>query len=341
MLLDPLSFHDFLKDNFNAGQPPESEDCLYVNVFAPSTPPCPTGSAVMVFIYGGNFQLGNSYALDGSHFASDEDVILVTFNYRTNGMFAFTKAKSSSDSVVTVFGFPPPDLIPAKQNLGFLDQRMALQWVQKNIHAFGGDPNKVLIFGQSAGAQSVDNLITSIPDNPPFYAAITQSGQYSYLTPGLLDTESAYWESLLNAVNCSNTDNTAALSCLKTVPVDTLRSVIEVGEMIFYPAVDNTTMIYDPINARKTGKFAKVPLMGGNVAQEGPINVFGQDNLTAYLDQNFGRVPSLEQEVIQAYPRQPGETDNDVIARIFADFYFICVSNDSYQLCGEFTLTSF
>lgn len=207
--------------------------------------------------------------------------------------------------------------------------------MQKNIHSFGGDANKVLIFGQSAGAMSVDNMITSMPNNPPFHAAITQSGQYSYLAPGLLNSETFYWQPLIETLNCSNADDTTALDCLKNVPVDTLRSAVEVGEMLFYPAVDNVTMIYDPINARRTGKIAKVPIVGGNVAQEGPINVFGQDNLTAFLDQDFGAIPSVRQAVIDAYPRLDGETDNQLIARIFADFYFVCVSCSSFHICDQ------
>jgi carboxylesterase type B len=225
-----------------------------------------------------------------------------------------------------VLGFPPPTRIPAMQNLGFLDQRLALQWVQNNIHAFGGDPNKVTIFGQSAGAMSVDNLITSMPDNPPFRAAITQSGQYSYLAPGLDDSDKYNWQPLLSLLNCTNTNDTAALDCVKAVPLDILRSTIEINELIFYPAVDNVTMIATPINARLKGNIAKVPLIGGNVASEGPVNVFGQNNITAFLEQDFGAIPSVLQAVVENYPRQTGESDNSLIARIFADFYFICVS---------------
>jgi carboxylesterase type B len=75
-----------------------------------------------------------------------------------------------------VFGFPgSPELPKEDSNLGFLDQRAALEWARRNIKAFGGDPNKITILGQSAGGWSVDALLTSYTDNPPFHAAILQS----------------------------------------------------------------------------------------------------------------------------------------------------------------------
>jgi carboxylesterase type B len=84
---------------------------------------------------------------------------------------------------VTLFGFPSsPELPPTGHNLGFLDQRFGLDWVQRNIHAFGGSRDKLTVFGESARALSIDALLTSLPANstPPFRGAILESGQYSY-----------------------------------------------------------------------------------------------------------------------------------------------------------------
>ncbi|UKZ48112.1 hypothetical protein TrVGV298_002348 [Trichoderma virens] len=127
----------------NTPPPPagESEDCLSVNVYAPASP---GAKPVMVWIYGGGFTLGfnSDPRWDGSLMAADQNIIVVSVNYRTN-----------------VFGFPRSPQLPLDhQNLGFLDQRFALDWVQRNIHAFGGDPKRVTIFGESAGAASVDAL---------------------------------------------------------------------------------------------------------------------------------------------------------------------------------------
>lgn len=141
----PLASQEFTELVFNTPTPQESEDCLYLNVYAPAAPAAGKGRAVMFWIYGGSLEFGNAGqpAYDGSHFAAYEDVIVVSTNYRTN-----------------VFGFPSsPELNLTGHNLGFLDQRFALDWVQNNIQAFGGDPEKVTI---------------SFPrnSNPPFRAAI-------------------------------------------------------------------------------------------------------------------------------------------------------------------------
>jgi len=118
----------------------ESEDCLFLNVFAPSTPAPAGGRAVLFWIYGGALQFGSAGLpeYDGSGFAAYQDVIVVTTNYRTN-----------------VFGFSNSPEIPfGEQNSGFLDQRKALEWVQGNIARLGGDPAAVTIFGESAGGYS-------------------------------------------------------------------------------------------------------------------------------------------------------------------------------------------
>ncbi|TEA19401.1 Carboxylesterase 5A [Colletotrichum sidae] len=131
-----------------------SEDCLFLNVYAPARVGCSTsGRPVLVWIHGGWLRSGTASQrmFDGSSFASEQGIVVVTFNYRLN-----------------IFGFPNSPQLPLRQqNLGFLDQRLALQWVQTNIHAFGGDPAKVTIAGESSGGSSVDRLVTTIHDNPP------------------------------------------------------------------------------------------------------------------------------------------------------------------------------
>ncbi|KAF1972845.1 alpha/beta-hydrolase [Bimuria novae-zelandiae CBS 107.79] len=122
----------------------EASACMYPRirvVFAPYTPAPKEGRAVMVWIYGGGLYNGDASmaAYDGSHFAAFEDVIIVAANYRTN-----------------VFGFPStPDLPLEERNLGFLDQRFALEWVRRNIYAFGGDSGKATVFDEQSVLRGV------------------------------------------------------------------------------------------------------------------------------------------------------------------------------------------
>ena len=145
---------------------PVSEDCLYLNVWRPasSTTPLP----VMVWVYGGGYISGGSSApiTDGAQFAK-RGVVLVSFNYRL-GRFGF-------------FGHPALTATAAQTgeplgNYGYMDQIAALKWVQRNIAAFGGDPNNVTIFGESAGGESIHNLVTSPMAANLFHKAINESG---------------------------------------------------------------------------------------------------------------------------------------------------------------------
>ena len=250
-------------------------------------------------------------AYDGSMFAGYQDVILVAPNYRTN-----------------VFGFPnSPELPVTGQNLGFLDQRFALDWVQRNIHAFGGDPKKVTIFGESAGAFSVDALLTSFPKNstPPFRGAILESGQISYrAAPEAPSTPS--WEALAAALNCTGTSN---LTCIRAAPATTIQNIIDVQSLVFNPIADNVTLVQSPAAARLSGNIANIPVLSGTNAQEGRVFEVGQDNVTQYVQSTFGAVPGLPEQIEAAYPLGENglESAYDVISQIFTEVEFQCVSH--------------
>ncbi|MGH9718429.1 MAG: carboxylesterase/lipase family protein [Candidatus Acidiferrales bacterium] len=140
-----------------------SEDCLYINVWAPrnrGAKPLP----VMFWIYGGGFVNGGSSPApyDGSHFA-EKGVVFVSFNYRLArfGFFAFPALLKEGGEV---------------GNYAFMDQIAALKWVRRNIGAFGGNPKQVTIFGESAGGDSVNVLVTSPPAKGLFVRAMVESG---------------------------------------------------------------------------------------------------------------------------------------------------------------------
>lgn len=135
-----------------------SEDCLKINVYVPALAKRPL--PVMVFIHGGAFIMGDSgKLLYAPNFLIKQDIIVATFNYRLGP-----------------FGFLCLGIKEAPGNAGLKDQIAALRWIKKNIAAFGGDPDNVTIFGQSAGATSVSLLLASEATNGLFKRAIVQSG---------------------------------------------------------------------------------------------------------------------------------------------------------------------
>lgn len=155
-----------------AGVPSGREDCLYLNVYAPRFAPeqVPSGERVlpvMMWIHGGSNSIGLAGLYDGGRLAATRDVIVVTINYRLGplGWFRHAALRVGAENEEERSG-----------NFGTLDQIAALEWIRDNIAAFGGDPGNVTIFGESAGARDVTNLLVSAPAAGLFHRAIAQSG---------------------------------------------------------------------------------------------------------------------------------------------------------------------
>jgi para-nitrobenzyl esterase len=165
-------------DSAPAGTLVGSEDCLYLNVYAPAFAPAevPTGAErlpVMVWIHGGGNTIGAARNYDGSRLAATHDRIVVMINYRL-GALGWLRHASLRE------GREPAE---ASGNFGTLDQIHALGWVRDNIGAFGGDPGNVTIFGESAGGQNVLALLVSPLAGGLFHRAISQSGGTWASTP--------------------------------------------------------------------------------------------------------------------------------------------------------------
>ena len=157
-----------LDDGDTRGQ----EDCLYLNVFAPpsSTQSIPSGDArlpVMLWIHGGGNTIGDAHLYDASRLATQQSVVVVTIHYRMGVLGWFShKALETSDS----------SLDDLSGNFGTLDVIAALRWVQGHISAFGGDPNRVTVFGESAGGSDTFAMLVSPRAAGLFHGAIVQSG---------------------------------------------------------------------------------------------------------------------------------------------------------------------
>ena len=150
------------------GQVVGDEDCLFLNIWAPKEALNDKKKRpVMVWIHGGGNDSGTGNIFQGHHLAGEKDVILVTINYRL-GLFGWLSHQSIRDT--------SENLADASGNYGTLDIIQSLQWVQKNIQAFGGDANNVTIFGESAGGRNVYSMLASPLAKGLFHKAISQSG---------------------------------------------------------------------------------------------------------------------------------------------------------------------
>jgi len=242
--------------DIGSGGPAGDEDCLNLNVYTPKTDG--KKRAVMVYIHGGAFIMGGgaSYFF-GPNYLLENDVVLVTFNYRLGAL-----------------GFLATNDKAAAGNMGIHDQLMVLKWVQKNIEKFGGDAGKVTIFGEDAGAASVTILAMSPLANGLFHGAITLSGnalcdQYMQNDPNEAAVE------LANRLECSSEKGEDIVNCLSR---QTQQDIIKASNSMamffsfprwFAPNVDGQLLPDTPENLLVQGKFAKVPFVVGQTKDEG------------------------------------------------------------------------
>ena len=276
-----------LRDGSLTGNPDSvSEDCLTLNVFRPA------GAAknlpVMVWIYGGGLSsgAGGLPVHEGAAFAKG-GVILVHFNYRLGrlGFFAHP-ALVAENADGGRFG-----------NYGLLDEIAALKWVQKNIAAFGGDPNNVTIFGESAGAYSVLTLMVAQEARGLFHKAISQSGYGRGPYPRVSEA-AANGARMAEAAGLKD----ASVADLRALPAE--KVIARYEGLVSFPTFtrDDKTIAADMWDAFRQGKEAPVPLIIGANSQEAPPltdlntpNVRGQIPPTedAALEQAYGSRDAL------------------------------------------------
>lgn len=243
-----------------------SEDCLYLNVYRPkakSDKPLP----VLFFIHGGALMHGSADQADGAALASENNVILVTTNYRLNGFGFFAHRATIDDAGVQ------------SANYGLMDQRVAMEWVQKNIGNFGGDPKNVTIFGYSSGAISVLAHLASPGSAKFFQKAVSLSGGWYPKGRPLSDAEIS-GEKDAKAWGCVG-DGAAVLNCLRSQPIDkVVNATTPPGEYEFVPLVDNYMLPMTPEDAFKSGNYNRVPFITGSTENEYSRYMYGDGEKT-------------------------------------------------------------
>ncbi|KAJ5368843.1 uncharacterized protein N7496_008603 [Penicillium cataractarum] len=239
-----------------------SEDCLYLSIWAPKLEniqlqqrPLP----VLLYIPGGGFTSGGQaslYKIPDKWVQRTQSHIVVIMNYRVN-VFGFPNAKGLDD-----------------QNLGFLDQRLAVEWVHDNIANFGGDPDRIVLWGQSAGAGSVTVYPYGYPDNPIVAGLIADSGG-----PGIVggsDSAQTNFTYLAGLVGCKNLGPGDEIACVRKVPAQDLENALSwysgnntSPSISFKPIVDDKTAFSNWTQRVLEGKIAKIPLIIGSNTNEG------------------------------------------------------------------------
>ena len=295
---------------------PVSEDCLTLNVVAPATSrdePLP----VMFFIHGGGYMLGSSATplYDGAALAR-RGCIYVSANYRLGALGCLDLSSLSTPSV------------PIDGNLFLRDLVLALQWVKDNIGAFGGDPQKVTIFGESAGAHAVATLLAVPAAGGLFHRAISESPASGLVTPAAeAATFAKQFVSFLGADRDNEVETliraepwqfVKALDRLNAAAVRDMPGSFPVG-----PTVDGDYLPCDPVAAMARGSAHPVPLIIGNNAEEGrlftrflkmlPSSEPVIERLLAGVD------PVARERITAAYPGYPSP---DACLRLGADFAF-------------------
>lgn len=349
-LNDTTFGEDFAGSNVWNANTKLSEDCLYLSIWLPR--PRPIKSPVMVWIYGGCFYSG-SISLDiydGKLLAAEQNIVVVSINYRVAnlGFLFFDNARSE---------------VPG--NAGMFDQIMALQWIKDNIHHFGGNPENITIFGESAGATSISFHLISPLSRHLFSQAILQSGAPT-VPWGLLDRKELSLRGLrlAEAVGCPHDEKNidAVIDCLRRADpwelVSNESGNFGVVEFPFVPVIDGTFLDEDPHHSLKTKNFKKTRLLLGSNTEEGSYFII------YYLTDLFKKVEEVyltredfvksvrelnpyvskvgQEAIIFEYtdwlnPDDPIK-NRDAVDKMVGDYHFTCHVNElayRYALAGN------
>jgi para-nitrobenzyl esterase len=310
------------------------EDCLFLNVTTPQWTGADRLKPMMLWIHGDG-AIGAGSFFDARRLATIGDVIVVTINYRL-GVFG-------------VFGYPGLD---GSGTFALQDQRAALQWVQRNAAAFGGDPENVTLFGESYGGLATSAHLTSPESHGLFHRAIIQSGfalmdlPAGALYPGVPAVEWFGWQSSAEveangaavAVQLGCTDPATALECLRQIPVQDLVTLSR--PMPFGYA--NPVLPELPAQVLREGRFHQVPIMSGGTRDEhrlfvGLFRVLADQPVTAQqyptlLSEAFGEHASV---VHAQYPESAFESPSVAWASVLTDRMWARSTFEQHQLFAE------
>ncbi|XP_078377734.1 neuroligin-4, X-linked-like [Oculina patagonica] len=251
-----------------------SEDCLFLDVYSPDVS---LKLPVLFYIHGGSFVAGTSLLFPGDMLAL-QGVVVVVIQYRLGPLGFMSTGDSASPG-----------------NYGMLDQVEALTWVRENIEQFGGDPEKVTIFGQDAGAISVSLHLSSPWSRGLFNQAIAESGMSFHLQS--ISEAFQHTKKLAQKLDCDSLSNHTLVSCILNKKATAVNQAMQLIDwqyhehLIWSPVVDNNFIYDNPQNARKEEKFEKVSLLLGFNSHK------GASSLELMMKNTFGLTASAKNGV--------------------------------------------
>lgn len=278
-----------------------SEDCLFLDVYAPTNATTDSKLPVFVFIQGGGFNDNANPNLNGTGLikASSNSIVVVTLNYRV-GPYGFLANRKQ-----------------AVANNGLRDQRKALEWVQKYISRFGGNPDHVVLGGASAGAASVAYHMMADKDGKRklFHAAAAES--VSFGTVLTVDQAQYQYDNLVNRLGCASSDSAASLACLRS---KSQKEIADKDSDIPYPGsstapiymwspvIDGDFVTDYPYSAFKTGKFTRnIPVIFGDDTNGGagfaPSRISSLKDSNQFIKDNFPAITAGQLDTLnKLYP---------------------------------------
>ncbi|XP_036007083.1 fatty acyl-CoA hydrolase precursor, medium chain-like isoform X2 [Fundulus heteroclitus] len=305
----------------NAEIPDASEDCLYLNIYTPANRAPDAKLPVMVWIHGGGFVLGSASMYDGSSLAAYQDVVVVLIQYRL-GLLGFL---STGD-----------EHVPG--NFGLLDQIQALRWVKEHIDNFGGNPDLVTIFGESAGGVSVSLLLLSPLSDGLFHRAIAESGTAA-MDVLVSDNPVPAMQVVANASGCSLESTEKIAKCMLNLDIDTILALVKNPNLRYTINVDGHLLTKPVPELFQTQQLLTVPFMTGINNHEGGFllaNHFAPPNWTEGMDRE-----SVVNSMFIFYPLPEAAAIRDLIANEYIGSGEDRIRNrDGFtELLGDFFFT--
>lgn len=295
------------------------EDCLHVDVWAPTTLPSEP-LPVMVWFHGGGFSYGKTDNYPG-HILVENDVVVIMLSYRLGPLGFLTYPDTDTEA-----GFAG--------NAAIHDQHLALQWVRDNAAVFGGDPNNVTLFGQSAGATSICQHLVSSESKGLFHKVIMQSGACDSL---VMSYEESLEQGLAmaRAVGCADQED--VIQCLRTVPAEELVLARPTDEDVaagrrrfnWGPVAGAAPLADLPSSLLQTSALNKVPVLLGTNEDDGVFFAFVRGIIglseDEYQDALMGESPGSDAaELLELYPMENPDIPALGIANLLGDKLFNC-----------------